>query len=82
MTTIIWWAVVNVIVIIAIVLTPRHTGVNISLGLDKMIESLGLNNDKRKLWSVNNNASNIKVAIRESEHLCGYFCTIHTILCS
>ena len=33
---------------------------------------------KRKLWSVNDNASNMKVAIRESEHLCGYFCTIHT----
>ena len=60
-----------------IVLTPRHTGVNISL--DKMIESLGLNNGKRKLWSVNDNASNMKVAIRESEHLCGYFCTIHTM---
>ena len=52
---------------------------NISLGLDKMIESLGLNNGKRKLWSVNDNASNMKVAIRESEHLCGYFCTIHTM---
>ena len=59
--------VVNVIVINTIVLTPRHTGVNISLGLDKMIESLGLNNGKRKLWSVNDNASNMKVAIRESE---------------
>ena len=46
-----------------IVLTPRHTGVNISLGLDKMIESLGLHNGKRKLWS----------------GLCGYFCTIHTM---
>ena len=45
----------------------------------KMIKSLGLNNGKRKLWSVNDNASNIKVAIRESEHLCGYFCAIHSM---
>ena len=43
-----------------------------------MVESLGVVDGKRKLWSVNDNASNMKVAIRESEHLCGYFCTIHT----
>ena len=34
----------------------KHTGVNISLGLDRMIESLGLQGGNRKLWSVNDNA--------------------------
>ena len=57
----------------------RHTGINISLGLDRMIESLGLHEGKRKLWSVNDNAGNMKVAIRESEYLTEYNCTIHTI---
>ena len=39
---------------------------NISLGLDAMIVAMGLNEEKIKLWSVNDNAGNMKVAIRES----------------
>lgn len=57
----------------------RHTGSNISVGLDKMVRSLGLHQGKIKLYSVNDNASNMKVAIRESEYLTEYNCTIHTI---
>ena len=57
----------------------RHTGVNISLGLDRMIESLGLQGGNRKLWSVNDNAANMKVAIRESQYLTEYNCTIHSL---
>ena len=52
---------------------------NISLGLDAMVESLGLHEEKMKLWSVNDNAGNMKVAIRESDYLEELNCGIHTI---
>ena len=55
----------------------RHTGINISLCLDEMIESLGLGSDKFNLFSVNDNASNMKLAIRLSEYLTEYSCKIH-----
>ena len=57
----------------------KHTGVNISLSLDRMIESLGLQGGNRKLWSVNDNARNMKVGIKESQYLTEYNCTIHTL---
>ena len=34
-----------------------------------MIESLGLQEEKIKLWSINDNAANMHVAIRESKYL-------------
>ena len=34
----------------------KHTGVTISLGLDRMIESLQFQGGNRKHWSVNDNA--------------------------
>ena len=34
-----------------------------------MIESLGLQDEKIKLWSINDNAANMHVAIRESKYL-------------
>ena len=52
---------------------------NISLGLDAMIESLGMQEQNIKLWSVNDNASNMRVAIRESNYLEELNCAIHTI---
>ena len=50
----------------------RHTGINISLCLDEMIESLGLGSDKFNLFSVNDNASNMELAIRLSDYLTEY----------
>ena len=50
----------------------RHTGINISLCLDEMIEPLGLGSDKFNLFSVNDNASNMKLAIRLSDYLTEY----------
>ena len=44
-----------------------HTGKNISLGLDTMIESLGLNGEQWNLFSVNDNASNMKLGIKMSK---------------
>ena len=57
----------------------RHTGVNIALELDNMIESLGLNNDNIALYTVSDNAANMKLGIRLSEHLIQYNCDIHTL---
>ena len=57
----------------------RHSGVNISLGLDAMIETMGLQENNIKLWSVNDNASNMHVAIRESKYLLELNCCIHTL---
>ena len=58
----------------------KHTGVNIGLGLDNMIRSLQLHDiPSLKLFSVNDNASNYRVAIRESEYLQEFNCVIHTI---
>ena len=34
-----------------------------------MIESLGLQEEKIKLWSINDNAANMHAAIRESKYL-------------
>ena len=52
---------------------------NISLGLDAMIESMGMQEEKIKLYSVNDNASNMRVAIMESKYLEELNCAIHTI---
>ena len=52
---------------------------NISLGLDAMIVAMGLNEEKIKLWSVNDNAGNMKVAIRESQYLEELNFASHTI---
>ena len=57
----------------------RHSGINISLGLDAMIETMGLQENNIKLWSVNDNASNMHVAIRESKYLLELNCCIHTL---
>ena len=57
----------------------RHTGKNISIGLDAMIEELGLDNGQWELFAVSDNAANVKLGIRLSEHLKQYFCSIHTL---
>lgn len=57
----------------------RHTGVNIALELDSMIEDLGLKKDSIFLYAVNDNAANMKLGIRLSENLLQYFCDIHTL---
>ena len=44
-----------------------------------MIEALGLQEEKIKLWSINDNASNMHVAIRESNYLEELNCGIHTL---
>ena len=56
-----------------------HTGKNISLGLDTMIESLGLDGQQWDLFCVNDNASNKKLGIKLSKHLEQYLCDIHTL---
>ena len=56
-----------------------HTGKNIALGLDSMIESLGLDNGNWDLYAVNDNAANMKLGIRLSMHLKQYLCDIHTL---
>ena len=57
----------------------RHTGANISVCLDEMIESLKLNSSDFVLLSVNDNASNMHLAIELSEHLIETNCSIHTL---
>ena len=57
----------------------NHTGKNIALGLDAMIESLGLDDGDWELFSVNDNASNMKLGIKLSLHLKQYLCDIHTL---
>ena len=47
----------------------RHQGVTISIGLDSMIEGLGFHQGEIDLFSVNDNAANMKVAIKESKYL-------------
>ena len=42
----------------------RHTGRNISLGLDAMVEELGLTEQNWELYSVNDNTSNVKLGIK------------------
>ena len=56
-----------------------HTGVNIHIELDSMIEALGLKTDDIALYAVNDNASNMKLGIRPSENRIQYFCDIHTL---
>ena len=56
-----------------------HTGNNISLGLDAMVEGLGLDGDQWELFSVNDNAANVKLGIKLSRHLKQYLCDIHTL---
>ena len=61
----------------------RHTGKNISLGLDTMIQELGLEGDQWELFCVNDNAANVKLGIKMSQHLNQYLCDIHTLdLCT
>ena len=59
--------------------SARHTGKNISIGLDAMIEELGLDNGQWELFAVSDNAANVKLGIKLSEHLKQYFCSIHTL---
>ena len=42
----------------------NHTGVNISVCLDEMLEKFGLDNIDWDLFSVNDNASNMKLGIK------------------
>ena len=53
----------------------RHTGERIALKLDNMIEELGLDDLEIKKWSVNDNASNQKKAIEDSNYLQEYNAT-------
>ena len=57
----------------------RHTGRNIALGLDAMVEELGLDNEQWELFSINDNAANVKLGIKLSRTLSQYFCDIHTL---
>ena len=57
----------------------RHTGFNIQLCLDSMIEDLGLDNRTMELFCLNDNASNMKLAIKKSNYLTQYLCDIHTL---
>ena len=57
----------------------RHTGKNISLSLDAMIEELGLSGGDWELFSINDNAANVKLGIRLSQFLSQYLCDIHTL---
>ena len=57
----------------------KHTGQNIAIELDKMIESLKLDINELERWCVNDNASNQKVAIRLCKYLEVYFCDLHTM---
>ena len=56
-----------------------HSGRNISLGLDAMLEELGLVGEQWELFAVNDNAANVKLGIKLSMHLNQYLCNIHTI---
>ena len=57
----------------------RHTADAIAVQLDEMIESLGLNDIDVDLYSINDNAANMKAAIRSSMYLLEYNCDIHTL---
>ena len=46
----------------------RHTGKNISLGLDAMIDDLGLSGDRWELFAINDNAANVKLGIKLSRY--------------
>ena len=57
----------------------RHTGKNMALGLDAMLEELELDSSLWELFVVNDNASNIKLGIKLTKHLKQYLCCIHTL---
>ena len=57
----------------------RHTGVNIRLELDGMIEQLAMDTVDIAKYAINDNAANMKLAISESQYLIQYFCDIHTL---
>ena len=57
----------------------RHFGSMIALTLDKMLESLDLTNPDLLKFCVNDNASNMQKAIRESIYLEQYLCDNHTL---
>ena len=57
----------------------RHTGLNISLSLDQMIEQLGLDGQEFHLFSVNDSAANMVLGIKMSEFLKEYTCDIHKL---
>jgi hypothetical protein len=57
----------------------RHTGVNIRLELDGMIEQLAMDTADIAKYAINDNAANMKLAISESQYLIQYFCDIHTL---
>lgn len=56
----------------------RHTGDRICVELDDMVDDLKFDPTTDKVC-VSDNASNMKVALRLSDHLREYFCRIHTI---
>jgi hypothetical protein len=56
-----------------------HSGKNISIGLDAMIEELGLGSGQWELFAVNDNAANAKLGVKLSRHLNQYLCAIHTL---
>ena len=57
----------------------RHTGENIALGLDAMIEELELDGSQWDLFCVNDNGANVKLGIRLSRRLNQYLCDNHTL---
>ena len=57
----------------------RHTGKNISLGLDAMLEDLQLDSEDWELFAVSDNAANAKLGVKLSRHLKQYLCSIHTL---
>ena len=57
----------------------KHTGHNISLSLDQMIEELKLDRSDFLLVSVNDNAANMKLGLQLSRYLEEYNCDIHTL---
>ena len=56
-----------------------HTGKNISLGLDAMVEELGLAGHQWEMFCVNDNAANVKLGIKPTKHMNQYLCDIHTL---
>ena len=56
----------------------RHTGNRISVELDDMFEELQFDATTDKVC-VSDNAANMKVALKKSDHLREYFCNIHTL---
>ena len=56
-----------------------HTGMNIKLKIDSMLDRLGLANSEIPLFAVNDSAANAKKAIQLSEHLIQILCAIHKL---